>query len=56
MREHTLTADKQKFQNYLEQVNQYPRNVSKKIQKDILSRTGYIPLSNFGKAVSKQTY
>ena len=29
--------------------------MSKKFQKDVSSRTGDIPLSNFGKEVSKQT-
>ena len=48
-------ADIQKIQNYLEPVYQHIRNVSKKILKDISSRTGDIPLSNFDKEVSKET-
>ena len=44
-----------KIQNYLEPVYQCLRNVLKKFQKDISSRTGDIHLSNFGKEVSKQT-
>ena len=46
----------QEIHNYLELVYQYPRNVSKKLQKDILSRTGDIPvLSDFSKDVSQLT-
>ena len=37
-------TDIQEIQNYLEIVYQHPRNVSKKIQKDILSGTGDIPI------------
>ena len=51
----TRLTDIQKNQNYLELVYQHVRNASKKFQKDISSRTGDMPLSNFGKKVSKQT-
>ena len=34
---------------------QHVRNASKKFQKDISSRTGDIPLSDFGKEANKQT-
>ena len=39
----------------MEPVYQHLRNISKKFRKDISSRTGDIPLSNFGKEVSKLT-
>ena len=51
----TRLTDIQKIQNYLEPVYQHLRNVSKKIGKDISSRTGDIPLYDFGKEISKQT-
>ena len=51
----TRLTDIQKNQNYLEPVYQHLRNVSKKFKKNISFRTGDIPLSNFGKEVSKQT-
>ena len=51
----TRLTDIQNIQNYLELVNQHLSNVSEKFQKDILSRSEDIPLSNFGKDVSKQT-
>ena len=51
----TRLTDIHKNQNYLEQLYQHLRNVSKKFQKDISSRTGDILMSNFGKEVSKQT-
>ena len=41
--------------NYLEPMYQHIGNASKKFQKYTPSRTGDIPLSNFGKEVSKQT-
>ena len=39
----TRLTDIQKIQNYFEPVYQYLRNVLKKIQKGISSRTGDIP-------------
>ena len=51
----TRLTDIQKIQNYLDPVCQCLRNVFKKFQKDVSSRSGDIPLSNFGKEVSKQT-
>ena len=51
----TRLTDIQNIQNYLELVNQHLSNVSEKFQKDILSRSEDIPLSNFGKDVRKQT-
>ena len=51
-----LKTDRQtKICNYLEKVYNYLRNVSKKFQKDISSRTRYNPLFIFDKDVSKQT-
>ena len=51
----TGMTDIQKIQNYLEPVYQHLRNASKEFQKDISFKTGYIPLSNILKEVSKQT-
>ena len=51
----TRLIDIQKNQNYLEPVYKHLRIISKTFQKDISSRTGDIPLSNFGKEVSKLT-
>ena len=36
-------TDVQEIQSYLEILYQHPRNVSKEIQRDIISRTGDIP-------------
>ena len=47
--------DEISFWNFFETFLRCWYTVSKKIQKDITSRTGDIPLSNFGKKVSKQT-
>ena len=47
-------TDIQEIQNYYEIVEMHPRNVSKKIQKHISSKTGDIPLFDFGEEVSKQ--
>ena len=49
-------TDKQKWWNYLELVHRYPRNVSRKFEKDSSSRTGDIQrCPNFSKEVRQWT-
>ena len=46
-------TDKHEICNFFEMVYKHPRNVSKKLQKDISSRTRYIPiLPNFSEEVA----
>ena len=53
-----MIKDTQEIFKYMELVKEHPRNLSKRFQKDISSRTGDIPilyLSNFNKEVSHVT-